>query len=343
MSTEAANFAWLLDNFVKSVPGVKHTLVVSADGLLMAMSDELDRTAGDQAGRDRLGHVQPDPRGRLASLRGGEVRQAIVEMDTQFMFLMNISDGSVLSVAADATCDVGLIGYEMALLVSRTEATLTPQPGHRDALAPPRLRGGPCGDPGVIPVDPLDLPADLAEDEADDDTYAVRPYAVTGGRTRTSAKQEALPVEALVQSFGGDDAVGLTPERRKIIALTSTQFLSVAEPLRARRAPGRHRPGAHRRHGRGRPGQDPRSGHHVPGRPSNQPQRPGECSQWHFLALTSRRRARPRRPRAPAPRLRPPRRPPPSSRSSWPAGSPSARRPSSVPSRTSSPSARRPR
>ncbi|GAB3679959.1 DUF742 domain-containing protein [Angustibacter aerolatus] len=81
----------------------------------------------------------------------------------------------------------------------------------------------------MIPVDPLDLPADLAEDEADDDTYAVRPYAVTGGRTRTSAKQEALPVEALVQSFGGDDAVGLTPERRKIIALTSTQFLSVAE------------------------------------------------------------------------------------------------------------------
>ena len=40
---------------------------------------------------------------------------------------MSISDGSVLAVVADATCDVGLIGYEMALLVSRTEATLTPQ------------------------------------------------------------------------------------------------------------------------------------------------------------------------------------------------------------------------
>ena len=48
MSTEAANFSWLLDNFVKSVPGVRHTLVVSADGLLMAMSDDLDRTSGDQ-------------------------------------------------------------------------------------------------------------------------------------------------------------------------------------------------------------------------------------------------------------------------------------------------------
>ena len=48
LSTEAANFSWLLGNFVKSVPGVQHTLVVSADGLLMAMSDDVDRTQGDQ-------------------------------------------------------------------------------------------------------------------------------------------------------------------------------------------------------------------------------------------------------------------------------------------------------
>jgi hypothetical protein len=33
----------------------------------------------------------------------------------------------VLAVAADATCDVGLVGYEMTLLVSRAEATMTPQ------------------------------------------------------------------------------------------------------------------------------------------------------------------------------------------------------------------------
>ena len=32
-----------------------------------------------------------------------------------------------LGVVAEANCDIGLIGYEMALLVSRTEATLTPQ------------------------------------------------------------------------------------------------------------------------------------------------------------------------------------------------------------------------
>ena len=126
MSPEAANFNWLLDNFVKSVPGVRHTLVVSADGLLMAVSDGLDRTSGDQLAAIVAG-LSSLTRGAARQLRSGAVRQSIVEMDTQFLFLMSISDGSVLAVLADATCDVGLVGYEMALLVSRTEVTLTPQ------------------------------------------------------------------------------------------------------------------------------------------------------------------------------------------------------------------------
>jgi predicted regulator of Ras-like GTPase activity (Roadblock/LC7/MglB family) len=126
VSTEAANFSWLLDNFVKNVPDVRHTLVVSADGLLMAMSDELDRTSGDQMSAIVAG-MSSLTRGAARQLGAGEVRQAIVEMDEMFMFLMSISDGSVLAVVATSTCDVGLIGYEMTLLVTRTEATLTPQ------------------------------------------------------------------------------------------------------------------------------------------------------------------------------------------------------------------------
>jgi hypothetical protein len=80
----------------------------------------------------------------------------------------------------------------------------------------------------VIPVDPLDYPSDVTEDEADEETYAVRPYAVTGGRTRTTTN-EPLPVEALVQSLRGHEDIGLTPERRKILELTRDQYLSVAE------------------------------------------------------------------------------------------------------------------
>lgn len=126
LSSEAANFGWLLDNFVRTVSGTRHTLVVSADGLLMAMSDNLDRTSGDQLAAIVAG-LSSLTRGAARQLQAGDVRQAIVEMDELFLFLMSVSNGSVLAVVADTTCDVGLIGYEMAMLVSRTETTLTPQ------------------------------------------------------------------------------------------------------------------------------------------------------------------------------------------------------------------------
>jgi len=126
LSTEAANFGWLLDNFVRTVPGARHTLVVSADGLLMAMSEMLDRTSGDQLAAIVSG-ISSLTRGASRQLEAGQVRQAIIEMDEEFLFLMSISNGSVLAVVADSSCDVGLIGYEMAMLVARTEVTLTPQ------------------------------------------------------------------------------------------------------------------------------------------------------------------------------------------------------------------------
>jgi predicted regulator of Ras-like GTPase activity (Roadblock/LC7/MglB family) len=126
LSPEAANFNWLLGNFVKSVPGVRHTLVVSADGLLMAMSDDLDRTSGDQMSAIVSG-LASLTRGAARQLRAGGVRQSIVEMDELFLFTTNISDGSVLAVVADSTCDVGLVGYEMTVLVTRAEDTMTPQ------------------------------------------------------------------------------------------------------------------------------------------------------------------------------------------------------------------------
>ena len=93
LSTEATNFSWLLGNFVRSVPGVHHTLVVSADGLLMAMSENLDRTEADRLSAVVAG-LSSLTRGAARQLRGGTVRQTIIEMDDAFFFTMNISDGS---------------------------------------------------------------------------------------------------------------------------------------------------------------------------------------------------------------------------------------------------------
>jgi hypothetical protein len=63
-------------------------------------------------------------------------------------------------------------------------------------------------------------------DEDDHDADAVRPYAVTGGRTTVSVAD--LPMEALVEGLVEPD-VRLSSERRRILELTATQYQSIAE------------------------------------------------------------------------------------------------------------------
>lgn len=70
----------------------------------------------------------------------------------------------------------------------------------------------------------LDGPEDFEDEE---ESYSVRPYTMTGGRTRASNSAN-LPVEALVEGLVEPD-VTQTPERRKILELTATQYLSIME------------------------------------------------------------------------------------------------------------------
>jgi predicted regulator of Ras-like GTPase activity (Roadblock/LC7/MglB family) len=64
--------------------------------------------------------------GAARSFDAGLVKQTVVEMQRGFLLVMAISDGSCLTVLAAASCDVGVVGYEMALLVARTGDVLTP-------------------------------------------------------------------------------------------------------------------------------------------------------------------------------------------------------------------------
>ena len=43
-----------------------------------------------------------------------------------YLFVTSIADGSALAVFADANCDIGMVGYEMTMLVNRVGQLLTP-------------------------------------------------------------------------------------------------------------------------------------------------------------------------------------------------------------------------
>ena len=125
LSTEARNLNWLVSNFVAGVPGVREAAVVSSDGLLVAMSDGLERTQADRLAAVAAG-LQSISRGASTAMRGGPVHEVIVEFEQAILFVMSVSDASVLAVSATRPCDAGLIGYEMAVLVERCASALTP-------------------------------------------------------------------------------------------------------------------------------------------------------------------------------------------------------------------------
>ncbi len=117
---------WLITNFVDNTPGVVEAIVVSSDGLLMSMSNGLDRAGGDRFAAVASGLIGL-AYGAAGRFGGGRVNEVIVEMDNAFLLVTGISDGSALGVVADAGCDIGLVGYEMAVLVDKAGRVLTPE------------------------------------------------------------------------------------------------------------------------------------------------------------------------------------------------------------------------
>jgi uncharacterized protein len=123
---QPSQFGWLVDSFVQQVPGVAHAVVVSADGLLLVASSGLPRDRADQLAAVTSGLVSLT-QGAARCFEAGGVLQTIVEMERGIVLTMAISDGSSLAVLAAPNCDIGLIGYEMTLLVDRAGKLLTPE------------------------------------------------------------------------------------------------------------------------------------------------------------------------------------------------------------------------
>lgn len=126
---------FLLTNFTNEVADVAHAIALSADGLLLAGSEDLPRDRADQlaaiaSGLTSLTH------GAAAAMQAGAVQQTVVEMDGGFLFLMSVDHSGALVALARRDCDVGHVGYEMALLVDKVGSLLKPQPRTAAALTP---------------------------------------------------------------------------------------------------------------------------------------------------------------------------------------------------------------
>jgi predicted regulator of Ras-like GTPase activity (Roadblock/LC7/MglB family) len=127
--------SWLLDNLVNQVEHVQQAVVLSRDGLVVAASQSLTREDGEHLSALAAG-VQSLARGTGLHFKGGEVRQTIIEMEHAFLFVVTAGKGTCLAVLTSAEPNVGVIAYEMAMLVRRMGKYLASEPrfpGHEIA------------------------------------------------------------------------------------------------------------------------------------------------------------------------------------------------------------------
>ncbi|MBY6411457.1 roadblock/LC7 domain-containing protein [Rhodococcus sp. BP-252] len=130
-STPDRSLDWLVSNFARDIVGVAHAVLVSADGLLMAASEQLPRERAEQLAAVTSGLASLSS-GAARLFDGGPVLQSIVEMENGYLLLMSVGDGSHLASLTASTCDIGQVGYEMAVLVDRVGSMIEPSARMRD-------------------------------------------------------------------------------------------------------------------------------------------------------------------------------------------------------------------
>ncbi|HVT68340.1 MAG TPA: roadblock/LC7 domain-containing protein [Trebonia sp.] len=123
---------WMLRDLADSVPGTRHVVVLTADGLRIAQhgtdEDTADRLAAACAGLQSLSAAI------AAEFPTGDrtLRLVVIEAGGGFFYLMAAGARAYLAVLADEGVDAGLMGQRMRDLVARLGEHLT---------SPPRVEG----------------------------------------------------------------------------------------------------------------------------------------------------------------------------------------------------------
>ncbi|MBN1172939.1 MAG: roadblock/LC7 domain-containing protein [Micromonosporaceae bacterium] len=132
MTGQTGQLSWLLNDLIRRVPETQQVVVLSADGLLLGSSDGLAREDAEHLSALASGFASLS-RGAGRHFRAGTVRQTVVEMEEAFLFVTPAGSGACLALLADASADIGVIAYEMAMLVTRVGQHLST--GSRPASA----------------------------------------------------------------------------------------------------------------------------------------------------------------------------------------------------------------
>ena len=110
---------WLLDDLVQRVPEITKAVILSQDGMTLGASNTLGRDDAEHLAALAAG-FQSLARGAGQHFGGGNARQTIIEMEAGFLIVTAAGSGTCLAVITGPGADLGLVAYEMAVMVRRS-------------------------------------------------------------------------------------------------------------------------------------------------------------------------------------------------------------------------------
>lgn len=123
------DLSWMLED-VLNVPGARHAILLSADGLRRGKTENVSPDLADtvSAAMSALQSLSRTTAEFAGPEQPAQWRQTVVEFSHGWVFLIAAGEGAYLAVSAAADVDMGDITFRMQQLVQRLGRELTSPP-----------------------------------------------------------------------------------------------------------------------------------------------------------------------------------------------------------------------
>ncbi|MEV4152856.1 roadblock/LC7 domain-containing protein [Nocardia fluminea] len=123
----AGTLDWLLTSLVKTTSGAEQAVVLSADGLALAGSAGIEREDVEHLAA-MASALHSLARGVGTRFAKGALHQTVVELEHGYLLVTEAGHGACLALLTSADADLGLIAYEMNVIVGQVRDHLSAAP-----------------------------------------------------------------------------------------------------------------------------------------------------------------------------------------------------------------------
>ena len=127
MTVRTDRLNWLLDDLVRRLAGAEKAVVLSGDGLPLGRSAALERDDAEHLAA-MASAFSSLSRGVGTQFGKGGVLQTVVELDDGYLVVTEAGAGACLALLASTYADLGIVAYEMNVIVQQVGGALSASP-----------------------------------------------------------------------------------------------------------------------------------------------------------------------------------------------------------------------